>query len=217
MFTPLRSFTLLLACVAIAGCASQKNNTTTKPASVTETVAASPARNATTAINDAAYSLRAGDTLRISVWKEEQLDREVLILPDGTVDFPLIGSFMAAGNTPSQVKDAITQKLQPFVPSAAVTVIVKQTGGNSVSIIGQVTRPGDIVMARRMTVMQALSQAGGLTPYADDDDIVILRKINGKEMSIPFDYSDVAEGRHLDANIILKPGDVVVVPTASLF
>ncbi len=163
------------------------------------------------------YNLRPGDLLHVSVWKEDELDREVLVLPDGTIDFPLIGSVQAAGTTPAQLKDAITSKLKPFVPGAAVTVVVKETRGNTVSIMGQVTKPGDIVMGNELTVMQALSQAGGLTPYAEGDDIVILRKVDGKQTSIPFDYSDVSRGSHLETNITLQPGDVLVVPTASLF
>lgn len=163
------------------------------------------------------YTLRAGDTLSIAVWKEEELTREVLILPDGTVNFPLIGTFTAAGLTPAEVKETVTKKLKPFVPAATVTVVVKQTAGNAISVVGQVARPGDIIMNRPLTVMQALSQAGGLTQYADEDSIVILRKVDGKEISLEYDYSDVARGHHLESNIILLPADVVVVPTASLF
>lgn len=175
---------------------------------------ASHAADAPTAAN---YTLRPGDSLHISVWKEEELDRTVLILPDGTLDFPLIGSIKAAGLTPAQLRDGITQQLKPFIPAATVSVVVKDTLGNTVSIIGQVAHPGDIVMNRSLSVMQALSQAGGPTPYADEDSIVILRKVNGVEKSIPFDYTDVSRGKNLDTNITLQSGDVVVVPTASLF
>ena len=176
-----------------------------------------PAPSASAATANPAYMLRPGDMLHISVWKEDELDRQVLVLPDGSIDFPLIGSVQAAGNSPAALKDLITQKLKPFVPAAAVTVVVNETRGNTVSIMGQVTKPGDIVMGSNLTIMQALSQAGGLTPYADGDDIVILRKTDGKETSIEFDYGDVSRGRHLETNITLEPGDVVVVPTASLF
>lgn len=162
------------------------------------------------------YFVRPGDLLRVTVWKEEELDRDVLVLPDGTVDFPLIGSFEAQGKTTAQLQNEIKRKLKPFIPAASVTVIVKETRGNSISIIGQVARPGDVIMNRSMSVMQALSQVGGLTAYADDD-IVILRKVDGEEISIQFDYSAVSAGRALDSNITLLPGDVIVVPTASLF
>ncbi len=169
------------------------------------------------ATHEANYLLRPGDMLHINVWKEEELDRELQILPDGTVDFPLIGSFTAAGLTTSAVRDLVKQKLVPFIPSATVTVMVKEARGNSISVMGQVAKPGEIIMTRQMNVLQALSQVGGLTTYADDDDIVILRRVDGKETSIPFDYGAVAAGRKLESNIALEPGDVIVVPTASLF
>ena len=177
-------------------------------------VADTAAADTSTATN---YTLRAGDNLHVSVWKEDELDRHVLILPDGTIDFPLIGSVTASGLTPTQLKESITQKLQPFIP-AAVSVVVKDTSGNTVSVIGQVARPGDIIMNHALNVMQALSQAGGPTPYADEDSIVILRKgPDNKQVSLHFDYTAVTRGRHLDENINLQPGDVIVVPTASLF
>jgi polysaccharide export outer membrane protein len=162
------------------------------------------------------YYVRPGDLLHVTVWKEEELDRDVLVLPDGTMDFPLIGSFKAEGKTTAQLQNEIKRMLKPYIPAASVTVIVKETRGNSISIIGQVARPGDVIMNRKMSVMQALSQVGGLTAYADDD-IVILREVDGEEVSITFDYSAVSSGRKLDTNITLLPGDVIVVPTASLF
>lgn len=165
---------------------------------------------------EATYYVRPGDLLRVTVWKEEELDRDVLILPDGTMDFPLIGSFTAQGKTTAQLQNEIKRMLKPYIPAASVTVIVKETRGNSISIIGQVARPGDVIMNRKMSVMQALSQVGGLTAYADDD-IVILREVDGEEVSIDFDYSSVSAGRALDSNITLQPGDVIVVPTARLF
>jgi polysaccharide biosynthesis/export protein len=172
---------------------------------------------ATPAVAGSTYKLQAGDMLRINVWKEEELDREVLVMPDGTIDFPLIGTFSVVGQSTTDVQRTVTQKLLPFIPAASVTVMVKETRGNAVSVIGQVTKPGEVIMTRSMTVIQALSQAGGLTPYADDDDIVILRKSGGVEQSIDFDYSDIARGKNLETNITLLPGDVIVVPTQSLF
>jgi polysaccharide export outer membrane protein len=162
------------------------------------------------------YFVRPGDLLRITVWKEAELDRDTLVLPDGTIDFPLIGSFEAQRKTTAQLQSEIKHLLTPYIPAASVTVILKETRGNSISIIGQVARPGDVIMNRDMSVMQALSQVGGLTPYADED-IIILRKVAGKEVSIEFDYSAVADGRKLESNITLLPGDVIIVPTASLF
>lgn len=193
--------------------------TQTSPALV-ENARVNPPANlntSSTAPSASIYTLQAGDMLHISVWREEELDREVLVMPDGTIDFPLIGSFSVIGKTTLDVQRAIKEKMEPFITESTVTVVVKEARGNAVSVIGQVTRPGEVIMTRALTVMQALSQAGGLTPYADDNDIVILRKRNGKEESIDFDYSDIARGANLESNITLLPGDVIVVPTQGLF
>lgn len=163
------------------------------------------------------FTIIAGDVLQITVWKEDQLNQEVLVLGDGTINFPLIGTVNAAGSTPEELQDAIKEKLQKLIPDAAVTVAVKAALGHTVSVIGQVAKPGELLMGRGLTVMQALSQAGGLTPYADDGNIIILHhNANGKESSTEFPYSDVIRGRHLDKDVVLNPGDVVVVPTAGL-
>ncbi|MEK6746100.1 MAG: polysaccharide biosynthesis/export family protein [Pseudomonadota bacterium] len=167
---------------------------------------------------DDSYTIRPGDILQITVWKEESLDREVLVLPDGTVTFPLIGSFPVKGMTPATAEKVIKKKLENIIPDASVAVLIKAPLGHSVNVIGQVVKSGEIMMGRRLTVMQALSQSGGLTPYADEDAIIVLhRGKDNKQTSTPFPYSDLASGRNLDKDIILQPGDVVVVPTASLF
>ncbi len=167
---------------------------------------------------DSNYTIHPGDVLQITVWKEESMDREVLVLPDGMITFPLIGSFIAKGMTPSTIQKVIKKKLEGIIPDASVTVFVKAPLGHSVSVIGQVAKSGEFVMGHNLTVMQVLSQAGGLTPYADESEIIVLRRDkNGKQMSTPFPYDDVVSGHNLDKDITLKPGDVVVVPTASLF
>lgn len=167
---------------------------------------------------DSNYTIHPGDVLQITVWKEESMDREVLVLPDGMITFPLIGSFIAKGMTPSTIQKVIKKKLEGIIPDASVTVFVKAPLGHSVSVIGQVAKSGEFVMGHNLTVMQVLSQAGGLTPYADESEIIVLRRDkSGKQMSTPFPYDDVVSGHNLDKDITLKPGDVVVVPTASLF
>lgn len=167
--------------------------------------------------DDADYTINPGDVLQITVWKEDGLDREILVLPDGTITFPLIGSFSVQGESPADVQYTIKDKLRKLIPEASVTVMVKAALGHTVNVIGQVSKPGEIVMGHGLTVMQALSQAGGLTPYADESGIKILRRKEGKETAIAFDYSDIASGRKLDKDITLNVGDVVVVPTAGLF
>lgn len=164
------------------------------------------------------YTIHPGDVLQITVWKEESMDREVLVLPDGMITFPLIGSFIAKGMTPSTIQKVIKKKLEGLIPDASVTVLVKAPLGHSVSVIGQVAKSGEFVMGHNLTVMQVLSQAGGLTPYADESEIIVLRRDkNNKQISTPFPYDDVVSGHNLEKDITLKPGDVVVVPTASLF
>jgi len=165
----------------------------------------------------AEFKIRPGDVLQITVWKEEGMDHELAVLPDGTVTFPLVGMVKLEGTTPSGAAAIIKGKLKGSIPNASVSVIVKAPLGHTVNVIGQVSKPGELVMTGNMTVMQALSQAGGLTPFADDNNINILRKRNGKEFSIDFPYDDIADGDHLEKNIDLEPGDVIVVPTEGLF
>ena len=162
------------------------------------------------------FTICPGDVLQITVWKEDALDREVVVLPNGNVGFPLIGAVNVLNKTPSDVQADIKDKLEKFIPDASVSVVVKADLGHTVSVIGQVTKPGELIMGHHLTVMQALSQAGGLTPYASEHKIIILRQKDGQETSIPFPYSAVISGNDLDKDIILKPGDVVVVPTAGV-
>jgi polysaccharide export outer membrane protein len=168
---------------------------------------------------DANYTLNPGDVLQITVWKEEGLDRETLVLPDGTVAFPLVGTLNAAGKTAAQVQAEVKAGLEKAIPDAPVTVVVKAANGNVVDVIGQVARPGEFVAAHPLTVMQALSLAGGLTPYASEKRISIVRHSgNGKDEHIEFPYyNDILDGKNLEKDIILKPGDVVLVPASSLF
>jgi polysaccharide export outer membrane protein len=176
-----------------------------------------PAGGSVSTLPHVNYTIIAGDVLQVSVWKEEGLDQEVLVLPDGTINYPLIGSIPAQGKTPAELQSDIKNKLVKLIPDASVTVAVKAALGHTVSVIGQVLKPGEFVAGHGLTVMQALSQAGGLTPYASESGVIILRHEDGQEKSIPFPYDDVVNGDDLDKDIILNPGDVVVVPTANLF
>jgi polysaccharide export outer membrane protein len=166
---------------------------------------------------EAPYTVIAGDILQVTVWKEDGLDRETLVLPDGSITFPLVGTIEAQGHTPAEIQGIIKTKLKKLIPDASVTVAVKAALGHTVSVIGQVNKPGEIIISHGLTAMQALSQAGGLTPYASESDIIILRHADGKEVSVPLPYDDIAGGDKLDQDAALSPGDVVVVPTAHLF
>jgi len=163
------------------------------------------------------FTIIAGDVLQITVWKEDGLDREVLVLPNGDITFPLIGTIRVQGRTPAEVQTIVKDKLKDLVPDASVTVSVKAALGHTVNVIGQVAKPGEFIISRRMTTLQALSQAGGLTPYANESGILIIRHSNGRDISIPVPYDDIIEGDNLSKDVVLEPGDVVVVPTSNLF
>lgn len=159
-----------------------------------------------------AYLIGAGDVLDISVWKEEGLQREVMVRPDGGVDFPLVGELQAGGKTTEALQAEITKKIKRYVPDAVVTVSVMQVFNNTIYVLGKVARPGQYIAKHYMDVTQALAMAGGLTPYAATGSIKILRRSGVKQKVFQFDYGEIEDGENLEQNIILKNGDVVIVP-----
>lgn len=159
-----------------------------------------------------AYHLQPGDVIDVSVWKETDLQREVLIRPDGAFTFPLAGEIDARGRSVEDVRALLAERLQKYVPTPVVTVAVKSIAGNRVYVLGKVNHAGDFPLVNALDVMQAISLAGGTTPYASVNDIVILRRQNGRQQSFTFRYSDVSRGRNLSQNIQLESGDTVVVP-----
>lgn len=158
------------------------------------------------------YKLQPGDILQVTVWKETDLQGEVLIRPDGGMSFALAGEFQAAGRTVAELTSMIELRVRKLVPDAVVTVAVKAAAGNRVYVIGKVAHPGDFPLNRPIDVMQALSLAGGATPFADTSGIRILRRDGSRQQSIEFRYGDVERGRKLEQNILLQSGDTVVVP-----
>lgn len=161
---------------------------------------------------EADYKMHAGDQLEVSVWKEVDLQRTVLIRPDGRFTFPLTGEVQAAGRSPDEIRKDIENRLKIYIPEPVVTVTVTGVNGNAIYVIGQVNRPGMFVMNPRLNVLQALSVAGGTTPFAKLDNIIVIRSGSGAQRSLPFRYNKVSEGKDLAENIILEAGDVVVVP-----
>jgi polysaccharide biosynthesis/export protein len=164
------------------------------------------------AVSSDGYKLRPGDLLVISVWKETDLQGEVLVRPDGGISFALAGELTAAGHTVAELTSMLETKLRKFIPDAVVTVSVKAAGGNRIYVIGKVARPGDFPLIGPIDVVQALTLAGGSTPFANTNGIRILRRDGDREISIPFRYGDIERGRRLNQNILLKNGDTVVVP-----
>jgi polysaccharide export outer membrane protein len=162
------------------------------------------------------YELQPGDIIRISVWQEDQGQQQqqpILVRPDGGISYPLAGNVQAAGRTVEKLTEIIAKRLAKYIPNPVVTVTLDQIPGNRIYILGRVNKPGDYVISRDVTVMQALAMAGGLTPFADRGDIKILRTdSNGRQVPIPFNYGQAEEGEHLGQNIPLRAGDVIVVP-----
>jgi polysaccharide export outer membrane protein len=158
------------------------------------------------------YQIQPGDVLEVSVWKEESMLRQVLVRPDGGLSYPLVGEVQAAGKSVGELQELITERLTRYIPDPVVTVSIQQLSGNKVFVVGRVQRPGEFVANRYMDVVQALSVAGGMTPYAASNKIKVLRREDGKLTAIPFKYGEIEKGVNLEQNIILQSGDVVLVP-----
>jgi polysaccharide export outer membrane protein len=158
------------------------------------------------------YILQPGDELQIAVWKETDLTLDIFIRPDGGISFPLAGDLPAAGHSVAELQTMLEKRVRRYEPDAVVTVMVKAAIGNRVYVIGKVNRPGDFALNRPIDVMQALSLAGGATPFANTNRIRVLRREGNGIKAIAFRYGDVQRGRRLDQNILLKSGDTVVVP-----
>ena len=158
------------------------------------------------------YTINPGDLLEVSVWKEPDLQRQVLVRPDGAFSFPLSGDIAAVGRTVEDVRQELTERLSVFIPDLVVTVTVAGIDGNKIYVIGQVKTPGQFVVNPRVDVLQALSIAGGMTPFAEANDIKILRRKNGMQTILRFRYNDIIKGQNLEQNVLLEVGDVVLVP-----
>lgn len=190
-------------------------------------VAAAVLGTASAAAQDTAaqdgYRINGGDLLHISVYGEQNLDKDVPVQPDGGIAFPLVGNLNARGMTLKELQGKIASNLResqyfPNLTDNEVTVSMVKATGNSVSVVGQVKAPGTFAYDTQLDVMQALSLAGGLTPFASKSKIKILRRDQaGTQTAILFDYGDVEDGEQLEKNILLRGGDVVVVPQAGLF
>lgn len=163
------------------------------------------------------YRFNAGDVLRISVWREEGLERELLVQPDGMVSFPLADQIEARGRTADELESEIARRLERFIPGPVVTVELIEPRGNVVYVIGEVNAPGAFQISSPTTVVQALSLAGGFTPFAGKGRIRIIRQAPEGEVTLNFDFNDVSAGRDLASNVALQAGDVVMVPGGALF
>jgi polysaccharide export outer membrane protein len=162
--------------------------------------------------NDTDYIIGPGDQLDISVWKDEAMTKVVAVLPDGKIHFPLIGEVIAAGKTVAQLKHEMEVRILPYVPEVVLSVDIRQVNSMLIYVIGRVNNPGRLVLNAQVNVLQALATAGGLNPFAKRCKIKIFRQEAQDTKIFKFDYDDVSNGKHLEQNIFLERGDVIVVP-----
>ena len=197
---------LLLAVPQLCAWGSARQATQSTASEPEQTAAARPATL------DPNYKIGPQDILDINVWKEPELTRAVPVRPDGKISIPLLSDVQAAGLTPTQLAARLTTDLTKFVTNPQVTVIVTQINSQRVYILGEVSRAGAYPLLPQMTVLQALSSAGGVGQFANSKKIYVLRQVNGKSERYPFNYKDVLGGKRADENIQLKAGDTIVVP-----
>ena len=210
---------LMLGLFPVAAGAQASRPSTTRPASPQTQTATSESRTtppvpvgtagAGTAVpND--YRLAVGDKLRIEVYKDPQLSQSVQIRPDGKITLPLLGDVQAAGVTPLALRDELTQSLKEYITTPVVTVIVVEATPATVFVMGEVNQPGPQPIRGEMTVMEALSMAGGFKDFAKTSDIRVLRKGPSGTETLRFNYKHAVKGQA--EALVLRPGDIVVVP-----
>jgi polysaccharide biosynthesis/export protein len=158
------------------------------------------------------YRIGPEDVVQVSVWKNEALSRTVPVRPDGMISLPVLNDVQAAGLTPMELREVLVKKLVEYAPSPEVSVIVAEVNSFKVSVIGAVARPGRYDTRTWVTVLDALAMAGGFTEFADRSRVVVLRTEGGSHRRVPFDYSRLDREKDAQANFLLRPGDVVLVP-----
>lgn len=218
MFRSLGSKAILIVILAASACQVAAAQNAALPKEEADAAKSRPEPSTTEARASKApsvspeYKVGESDTLQISVWKEPDLSKAVVVRPDGMIALPLIGELKVIGMTSGEIQELVASKLKAYVLNPRVMVEITEIRSRRVFITGEIVRPGLYTLGGQTTVLQLIAQAGGLTPFARRKSIVILRLENGKQMKFPFNYSDVVHGRTPDQNIALAPGDTVVVP-----
>ena len=184
---------------------------------VTSSVSASPAQAVApgpppVAAVPADYVIGPEDVLGIVFWREPDISGDVTVRPDGRITIPVVGEIPAAGLRPEQLQAQIATAAGKYITDLNVAVVVRTINSRKVFVTGRVTTPGARPLVGPLTVLQAIALAGGVTEYADAKNITILRSDNGRTETFKFNYRDVSKGRKLEQNILLRPGDTVVVP-----
>ena len=173
--------------------------------------AQAPAAPAEVSVSDD-YVIGAEDVLGVQFWREPEMSGDVIVRPDGMITLPLLGEVKAEGLKPNVLRDQVKSAAERFLTDANVTVIVRQVNSRKIYVTGQVAKPGAYSLASPRTVLQALAMAGGVTEYAESDNISVARTEQGKTKIFKFNYKNVSKGKGIEQNIQLQPGDTVMVP-----
>jgi polysaccharide export outer membrane protein len=211
----MRTITLLTLVASIAGANTSSAQAPTGGASQASAAAQAAARVAPVAgavSPPSDYIIGAEDLLSVVFWRDKDMSSDVAVRPDGKISLPLLNDVQAAGLTPTQLRDQLTESSKQYIAEPNVTVVVRQINSRKVFITGQVQKPGPYVLGGSTTVLQLIATAGGVLEYAHSNKIVVMRTENGKQTSHPFDYKGVIAGKNLRQNIELRPGDTVIVP-----
>lgn len=213
-----RSWKILLAVAGVwalsAAMVYAQNPEASQP---TQTASAKPTADRPEGVNPPVkvgkdYVIGADDVLDVSVWKEQELTRTLQVRPDGKISMPLLGDVQAAGFTPTQLAQTVTERLKKYLTAPQVTVILTQINSQRVYVTGEVTRPGAYPVLPGMTILQAITSAGGLTQFANTKKIFLMRDENHIQTKYPFSYKEVLDGRKAEENLRVKAGDTIVVP-----
>ncbi len=199
----------LLACLVLSAPAFAQAQV---PSATAPASAAAAAPRPTDPALPPGYIIGTDDVLSIVYWKDKDMSADAKVRPDGRIALPLINEVQAAGLTPEQLHKNLTEESKKYMEDANITVVVREINSRKAFITGEVNKPGPYPLTAPTTVMQLISMAGGLRDYADAKKIMIMRSENGRQISLAFNYKDVASGKKLQQNIELKPGDTVVVP-----
>ena len=199
-----RTWTAAAALLVISGLAVAQNAAPVQPAESSKS-------DTNTILAGADYVIGPEDVLHVAVWKEADLTVTLPVRPDGKISLPLLNDVQAAGLTPTQLADSLTEKLKKYVASPRVTVVVTQINSKRVYLVGEVSHTGAVPMLPNMTVLQALSSSG-MTQFANTKKIYVLRMQNGKQQKLPVNYRKLVKGEQMEQNYILQPGDTIVVP-----
>lgn len=167
---------------------------------------------AVAAENPSIYQLRQGDAVMVSVWRQDALQKQVVVLPDGSITLPLVGRIEVVGLSTPEVEQRITEKLKVYLPEPVVTVVIAGIEGNRAYVMGKVLKPGPLIISGPTTVLQAISIAGGFDKFADESGIKVIREKLDVQEIFPVRYKDIISGRDMSTNIMLKAGDTLVVP-----